>query len=188
MSIKLQSISLPDKRPRDAMQLKKKIPLHRGLTPYYFFGVFTLSVPFIPAILLAVNGMISQIGWLPLLLLFLMAETSAFLFLNFANKNYLRRLRAFTNGFPIKAKVIAYQRNFIFWKASFEHKFVLSYEYKGKRLESSFNAAFADLQSQFPVQSELTGLFDPDSGSICFPPEIGLVLETKPENINPRKK
>ena len=100
----------------------------------------------------------------------------------------MRRLRAFTNGFPIKAKVIAHQRNFIFWKASFEHKFVLSYEYKGKRLESSFNAAFADLQSQFPVQSEITGLFDPDSGSICFPPEIGLVLETKPENINPRKK
>ena len=169
------------------MQLKKKIPLHRGLTPYYFFGVFTLSLPFIPAIFLAVNGMISQIGWLPLVLLFLMAEASAFLFLNFANKNYLRRLRAFTNGFPIKAKVIAHQRNFIFWKASFEHKFVLFYEYKGKRLEASFNAAFAELQSQFPVQSEITGLFDPDSGAICFHLRLDSFWKQNPKTSIPEK-
>lgn len=188
MSVKFQTISLPDKRPRDAMQLKKKIPLHRGLTAYYFFGVFTLIVPFIPAIYLAINGDIATIGLLPLIFLFLLAETAAFLFLNYANKNYLRRLRAMTNGIAIKGRVITQYRNFVVWKSSRNYALRVHFEFKGKQMESTFNTSFKELHSQFPDKSEIAGLYDPDSGSICFPPEIGLILETKPENINPRKK
>jgi hypothetical protein len=186
--MKFQSISLPDKRPRDAMQLKKKIPLHRGLTPYYFFGVFTLTVPFVPAIILAVNGMISKIGWLPLVLLFLMAETFAFLYLNYANKNYLRRLRAFSNGLPVKAIIKGHSRNFLIWKSSKNYSIELSFIFQKKTINTKFDSSNSELHKQFPINSEILGLYDPDTESICFPPEIGLVLEEKQEILNPRKK
>jgi len=184
--MKFLSISLPDKRQRDALQLKKKIPMHRGLTAYYFFGVFALIVPFIPVITLAVNGMISNLGWLPLLFLFILAETFAFLFLNYANKNYLRRLRALGSGFTIKAKVVRHSRSFVSWKSSRNYALTVAYEFKGKQLQTKFDAAFSELHSNFPINSEISGLYDPDSDSVFFPPEIGLILEEKPVNLNPR--
>jgi hypothetical protein len=186
MSMKFQTISLPDKKPRDAAQLKKKIPLYRGLTAYYFFGVFALIFPFIPAIALALNGMISKIGWIPLLFLFMITETFAFLILNFANRNYLRRLRALSNGIAIKAKVIGQSRNFVILKGGKNYSLTVSYEFKQRKMEEKFDAAFAELHSNFPVNSEICGLFDPESESVFFPPEIGLVLEEKPVISNPR--
>jgi hypothetical protein len=186
--MKFQSISLPEKRPRDAMQLKKKLPLHRGLTAYYFFGVFALIVPFIPAIILAVNGMISNLGWLPLLFFFTLAETFAFLYLNYANKNYLRRLRALGNGVAVKAKVLRHSRSFVSWKSSRNYVLTVGYEFKGKQIQTRFDATFSELLSNFPINSDISGLHDPDSDSVFFPPEIGLILEEKPVNTNPRGK
>jgi hypothetical protein len=186
--MKFKTISLPDKRPRDAMQLKKKIPLHRGLSPFYFLGIFALLAPFFPAVFLAVNGMISKIGSIPLIFLFLLAETLAFLYLNFANKNYLRRLRAFTNGLPVKAIVKSHSRNFLIWKSSKNYTLELSFNFQKKTINTKFDSSNSELHKQFPVNSEIIGLYDPDSDSICFPPEIGLVLEEKQESFNPRRK
>ena len=186
--MKLKTISLPDKRPRDAMQLKKKIPLHIGLTAYYFIGIFALLTPFIPTVLLAVNGMISKIGWAPLIITFLLAETLAFLSLNFANRNYLRRLRAFTNGLPIKAIVNGHSHNFNLGKISKAYSLELSFNFQKNTIKSKFDSTKSELFNQFPINSEIIGLYDPDSDSICFPPEIGLILEEKPEIANPRKR
>ncbi len=174
-----RSISLPDKTPRDSEQLRKKIPLNVELTPFYFFGVFTLVVPFFPIIAMAVNGHIGNIGLFPLIFFFLSSEVIAFLLLNLANRNYLRRLKAFSNGSLIKGKVIEHGRNFVFWKSSRNYNIKVAFVYYGKNITHTVSSKKSDLHQFFPVGFEINGLYDRDSESICFPPELGLILELK---------
>jgi hypothetical protein len=181
----LTSISLPDKRPRDAAQLRKKIPMHRGLTPLYFFGVFALFAPFFPIVAMAVNGKIGEIGWGPLIFFFFVAELFAFLFLNQANKTYLKRLNAFVNGEYIKGKVLAQGRNYVFWKSARNYNLTVKFDYKGKSYQHQISGTKASLHNDFPINTEIIGLFDADTESICFPLEIGLTLEIK-ETARPR--
>jgi hypothetical protein len=177
-----KTISLPDKRPRDAVQLKKKLPLYKGLIPYYFFGVFALIGPFIPIVIIALNGEIGQIGWGPLVFAFFAAEIVAFILLNIANKNYLRRLKAFSNGVPIKGQLIEKTRAFIFWKSSKNYILIVNFSFKGKNQNFKISSSDALLHSTFGEKDEILGLYDPESDSVCFPPEIGLILEGNPAN------
>jgi len=173
------SISLPDKLPRDAAQLRKKIPMHRGLTPLYFFGVFALFAPFFPIIAMAVNGKIGEIGWTALVFFFFIAELLAFLFLNQANKTYLKRLNAFANGVYVTGKVVAQGRNYVFWQSSRKYNLTIEFDYKGKSYQHKISGTKANLHTDFPLQTTIVGLFDVDSEAICFPLEIGLTLEIK---------
>jgi hypothetical protein len=183
-----QTISLPDKLPRDAQQLKKKLPLHRGLIAYFISGVAALFVPFLPFIYFAVNGQIGQIGWTAMVLTFLLFEISAIYLINFANSNFLRRLRAFSRGYKIEAKIVSIDSFFDFFSLSKSK--IIHVELKmGKEIKKhKIKLSVAPQEGQFKVNDKIGGLIDLSSDSICFPVEIGLMMESY-ENlkfVNPR--
>lgn len=190
-----KTISLPDTRPRDAIQIKKKLPLHKGLLPFYFLGVFALFLPFLPVVFLAVNGNIAELGWGILILLFLIAESTAFFLLNYANKSYLQRLKAISNGIIIKGKVVEAGKKFVFWKCSRDYNLKIKFEYKNSENTIKLSNPSFELHKKFPLGSEVIGLLDTETGSISFLLEMGLILEDnknkkpiyKRKNINSTK-
>jgi hypothetical protein len=173
-----QTISLPDKLPRDATQLKKKLPLHRGLLTYFIGGVVALFVPFLPFIYFAVNGQIARIGWVPMVLTFIFFEISAILMINYANSNFLRRLRAFSKGNKIEAKIVEIKPFFDI--ISLSKNKMLTVELKtGKELKKynvKISNSFED--DFFKKNDKITGLMDFSSDAVCFPAEIGLLIES----------
>lgn len=171
------TLALSESKPRDLAQLRKKLPLHKGLAAFYFFGIFALLAPFAPVMSIALAGNIKAMGWVPLIFFFLVCEIIAFLMLFHANKTYQRRLRALSQGSLVKGKVTHHGRNFVFWKSARNYTITISFECGGKKHYHTVQSHRSDLHFDFPIGTELWGLYDSEGLGNCFPLEFGILLE-----------
>jgi hypothetical protein len=179
------TLALGELRPRDSTQLKKKLPLHKGLSAYYFFGIFALIAPFAPILSISLAGDVKLLGWGPLLLFFMACEALSFYFLFHANKTYLRRLKGLSHGIFVKGIVKEQGRNFVFWKSSRNYTITIAFELAGKQIYHKVQSNKASLHADFPVGTELWGLHDVDGLGSCFPIEFGVLLEAPAQKQKP---
>ena len=172
----LISISLPKNTPRDALQIKKKIPLIKGILHYYILGIGSLIFPFLIGFSLAVLEIFPDIGWNILILFFALFEISAFYFIYKANTSYLNRLKAFTNGVLISGKIIEINEKFDLLRLK---------KVKNVIVEITNNQNIIT-KNTFPISYKIStltedklikGLYDPETKTYFFPIEIGLDLE-----------
>ena len=179
------TLALSEMRPRDTTQLKKKLPLHKGLAAYYFFGIFTLIAPFAPILSIGLAGDIKLLGWGPLILFFLACEALSFYLLHHANRIYLRRLKGLSQGIFVKGTVKHHGRNFVFWKSSRNYNISIAFELAGAQIYHIVQSNKADLHNDFPIGTELWGLHDAEGLGSCFPIEFGVILEAPAQKQKP---
>lgn len=174
----LTSISLPKNTPRDAVQIKKKIPLIKGILHYYILGIGSLIFPFLIGFTLASLEIFPKISWNFLIVFFTLFEISAFYFIYKANTCYLNRLKAFTNGVLITGKIIEINGKFDFLRFK---------KVKNITVQITYNHNIIT-KNTFPISYKIDnltkdkfvrGLYDPETKTYFFPMEIGLDLEEK---------
>jgi hypothetical protein len=182
------TLALSELKPRDTDQLRKKLPLHKGLAAYYFFGVFALFAPFPPIIFFAVSGNIGQLGWGPIVLFLLVCEAISLFLLFKANKSYQRRLGSLSQGNFVKGIVKNHGRNFVFWKSSQNYNITIAFDFAGERKYHRVQSNKTALHDNFPIGTTLWGLHDNDGLGSCFPIEFGILLEAPPEIQKPLER
>jgi hypothetical protein len=163
----------PADPPRDIRSYGLNI--HRGLAPFYFFGIFFMAAPAVPAVFFlaldpARGGGIGRLAFSVAVFF-----TAGCLILAAGVKKAGRRKAAFMNGSVVRGRILRHGRRFAFWKSSKDYTATVEYSAEGGGTKTHIVASGSrDLYAALPVGKEISGFYDSRTGSAFFPDETGV--------------
>jgi len=170
----LKQVKLLHRVPRHLKDIKHQVNLRKGLNVYFMFAfsmfafaiILLLTAIFLPGQPYEVRVYQGLFG--PLFL-----GAFGLTFYMPARKRLKNRINCFINGNLVMVQVISHGRVFVPYKSFRDYSVEAVYTTEeGKKIKGVIQKSSPDFHEQFPIGSEIQGMFDGITESLFLPAEI----------------